>query len=516
VTLSVHLSDTLAQATLVGRQEVEASGFMTSLLAQDATLWGPAAEAEASIRLGWTARPDLWLSVATKVMDLRAQLVAEGITRVVLCGMGGSSLGPEVIAASAGLPLTVVDSTHPDDIAPQLSRDLSDTVVVVSSKSGGTLETDSQKRAFEAAFTAQGLDAGRHMVIVTDPQSPLHDSAIASGYRVFEGDPTIGGRFSAVSPFGLVPVGLAGLDLVDFLGAASAGFDACSTPGEDNPAVALGVALAHANPSVNKLLLRADPNLPGFGHWVEQLVAESTGKGGAGILPVVESTIVQAPDARSVGPRGSGSDIELSGSLAELMMVWEYATAVACAQLGVNPFDQPNVESAKVAARELLDSTAAEARPEIAFDGLSLYATPPFPKAQKLSDLPQLLGALAGARGYIALCVFAPRSSDEEWRECAHHLEETTGRPVTLGFGPRFLHSTGQFHKGGTPEGVFLQIIATSDTTVDIPGRNFDFWELVQSQAHGDARVLVATGQPVISLTGSDADVDRLRPALSA
>jgi glucose-6-phosphate isomerase len=198
------------------------------------------------------------------------------------------------------------------------------------------------------------------------------------------------------------------------------------------------------------------------------------------------------------------------------MMVWEYATAVACAQLGVNPFDQPNVESAKAAARELLDSTAAEARPEIAFDGLSLYATPPFPKAQKLSDLPQLLGALAGARGYIALCVFAPRSSDEEWRECAHHLEETTGRPVTLGFGPRFLHSTGQFHKGGTPEGVFLQIIATSDTTVDIPGRNFDFWELVQSQAHGDARVLVATGQPVISLTGSYADVDRLRVALSS
>lgn len=516
MTLSVELSDSLAQATLAGRQEVEASGFVTSLVARDATLWGPAAESEASIRMGWTAHPDVWLPVATEVMDLRAQLVAEGITRVVLCGMGGSSLGPEVMAASASLPLSVVDSTHPDEIGPELARDLSDAVVVVSSKSGGTLETDSQKRAFEGALTAQGLDPLRHMVIVTDPQSPLHHLATASGYRVFEGDPTIGGRFSAVSPFGLVPVGLAGLDLGGFLRAAAAGFDVCSMPGGDNPAVMLGVALAHNNPSVNKLLVRADPDHPGFGHWVEQLVAESTGKEGRGILPVVESSILRAPDARSVGPRGSRSDIELSGSLAELMMVWEYATAVACAQLGVNPFDQPNVESAKVVARELLDSTALETRPETAWEGLSLFAQPPLPTLRELDDIPQLLGSLAGDRGYIALCVFAPRSSDELWRACAHRLEQTTGRPVTLGFGPRFLHSTGQLHKGGAPEGVFLQVIATSNATVDIPGRDFDFWQLMRSQAHGDARVLGTTGQPVLSVTGAPEDVERLRAALSA
>ncbi len=516
MTLSVDLSDSLAQATLAGRQEVEASGFVTALVAQDATLWGPAAQPEASIRLGWTVHPDVWLPVATEVMNLRAQLVAEGITRVVLCGMGGSSLGPEVMAASVSLPLTVVDSTHPDEVGPELTRDLSDTVVVVSSKSGGTLETDSQKRAFEAALTAQGLNPLRHMVIVTDPQSPLHDSALASGYRVFEGDPTIGGRFSAVSPFGLVPVGLAGLDLMDFLSAAAAGFDACSRPGGDNPAVMLGVALAHNNPSVNKLMVRADPDHPGFGHWVEQLVAESTGKEGKGILPVVESSILEAPDARSVGPQGSGSDIELSGSLAELMMVWEYATVVACAQMGVNPFDQPNVESAKVAARELLDSPAVETRPETAVDGLSLFAQPAMPTLQDLRDIPQLLGELAGTRGYIALCVFAPRASYEQWFECAHRLEQTAGRPVTLGVGPRFLHSTGQLHKGGAPEGVFLQVIATSERSLEIPGRAFNFLDLMQSQAHGDARVLVATGQPVLSVTGSHDDVDRVRTALSS
>ena len=516
MTFSVDLSDALAKATLAARRRVASSGFMSSLLNQDSTLWGPAAEPEASIRLGWTVHPGVWSTVASEVMELRSELVAEGITRVVLCGMGGSSLGPEVMAASSSLPLTVVDSTHPDEIGPELARDLSDTVIVVSSKSGGTLETDSQRRAFESALVTQGLSPTRHMVIVTDPDSPLHLVATDAGYRVFTGDPTIGGRFSAISPFGLVPLGLAGHDLVDFLDSATVGFERCHTPGEENPAVVLGVAIAHDNPAVNKLLLRADPEHPGFGNWIEQLVAESTGKEGVGILPVVESRMATLPDARSVGPRGSGSDVELSGSLAELMLVWEYATAIACAQIAVNPFDQPNVESAKVAARELLESPQVEGRPEKPLDGLSLFAEPAHPGLQAVSDIPVLLKDLAGERGYIALCIFAPRGTEEPWRECAQALERRTGRPVTLGFGPRFLHSTGQLHKGGAPEGVFLQVIETSTTSVAIPGRDFDFWSLLKSQAHGDARVLADTGQPVISLTGTSNDVDRVIASLTS
>lgn len=516
MTLSVELSGALAQSTLAARTGVASSGFVSSLLEQDATLWGPAAQPEAAIRLGWTVHPATWSAVASQVMDLRAELVAEGITRVVLCGMGGSSLGPEVMAASASLSLSVIDSTHPDVIAPELVRDLSDTVIVVSSKSGGTLETDSQKRAFEGALRAQGLNPSRHMVIVTDPGSPLHASAVEAGYRVFEGDPTIGGRFSAISPFGLVPFGLAGGDLAEFLDSAADGFEQCTTPGEVNPAVLLGVAIAHDNPAVNKLLLRADPAHPSFGNWIEQLVAESTGKQGVGILPVVESSITGLPDAWSVGPRGSESDIEVSGSLAELMVVWEYATAIACAQIDANPFDQPNVESAKVAARELLESPQRESRPERLLEGLSLFSEPPQTELSTLTEIPALLQGLAGSRGYIALCIFAPRDTEERWRKSAHALELHTGRPVTLGFGPRFLHSTGQLHKGGAPEGVFLHMIETSTASVTIPGRDFDFWSLLESQAHGDARVLTETGQPVISLTGTSNDLDRVIATLSS
>lgn len=516
MTLSVKLSDQLAAETLARREQVATSNFMSAVLAQDPTLWGPAATPEASIRLGWATNPIVWLPMARDIMDLRAELVAEGIHRVVLCGMGGSSLGPEVIAAAFSLPLTVIDATHPEEIQPHLDRDLSDTVVVVSSKSGGTVETDSQRRAFEAELRRQGVDVAKHMVVVTDPQSPLHHSAVESGYRVFEGDPSIGGRFSSMSPFGLVPAGLAGLDLVGFLQEASAGFDACSGPPETNPALTLGVAMAHGNPWINKLLLRADPLLPGLGDWVEQLVAESTGKEGTSILPVVGSSLASLPDGRTVGPQGSGSDIEISGTMAEQMVLWMYATSLACAEIEVNPFDQPNVESAKVAARELLESTSTAPRHEVALDGMSLFAVPPVPTLRELGDLPGLLGTLAGDTGYIALLVFGPRSQEKEWRACARNLECVTGRPVTLGFGPRYLHSTGQLHKGGATEGAFLQVILSTDRSVEIPGRDFDFWTLLRAQADGDARVLAATGQPVVSLTGTKIDVARLMEALRA
>jgi len=449
-------------------------------------------------------------------MDFREELSRKGISRVVLCGMGGSSLGPEVMAASASIELTVVDSTHPDEIGPEVAKDLAGTVVVVSSKSGGTVETDSQKRAFEAAFSGQGLNPVDHIVIVTDPGSPLHQASHEAGYRVFEGDSTIGGRFSAISPFGLVPMGLAGLNLLAFLKDASAGYEACIQGGEDNPALRLGVALAYGHPEVNKILYKEDPSHPQFGDWVEQLVAESTGKEGKGILPVVGSSLDSLADSLSVGSAGSDSDIEISGTLAEHMVLWEFATAVACAEIGVNPFDQPNVESAKVAARELLESTSVGVREEEHWGGFSVFASPPLPSLQKISDLPQVLGQLAGMRGYIALCIFAPRRLEPLWREVGHSIERTTGRPVTLGFGPRFLHSTGQLHKGGAPEGVFLQIIATATTDLEIPGRDFGFAELLLSQAHGDARVLVDSGQPVISVTGSLEQVTRLVDELRA
>jgi len=516
MTLTLTVRAPLDHATAERRRALAGSGFIESLVNRDSSLWGQEAQAEASIRLGWTAPPSSWIPLARELMALREELTGRSINRVVLCGMGGSSLGPEVMAASTSIPLTVIDATHPDEVAPELAKDLSGTAVVVSSKSGGTVETDSQRRAFEAALVSQGLNPVDHIVIVTDPGSPLHNASHEAGYRVLKGDATIGGRFSAISPFGLVPMGLAGMDLLAFLEDASAGYEACLGRGESNPALRLGVALAHGHPTINKVLYREDPSHPGLGDWVEQLVAESTGKDGKGILPVVGTSLDALPDALSVGPLGSESDIEISGSLAEHMLLWEYATAVACAEIGVNPFDQPNVESAKIAARELLESTSVASREEEEFDGFSVFAKPPLPALERLSELPELLGQLAGKHGYIALCVFAPRTSQSLWREVGHSIERTTGRPVTIGFGPRFLHSTGQLHKGGAPEGVFLQIIATPLTEVEIPGRDFGFSELLLSQAHGDARVLVGTGQPVISMTGSREHVARLVEALRA
>jgi glucose-6-phosphate isomerase len=196
------------------------------------------------------------------------------------------------------------------------------------------------------------------------------------------------------------------------------------------------------------------------------------------------------------------------------MVLWEYATAVAGAELGVNPFDQPNVESAKVAARELLTAPAQKTRVEDSLEGLSVFTSAPATAPASLSGIPSLLGELAGPHGYIALCVFGPRESVDLWRGCADALERATGRPVTVGFGPRFLHSTGQLHKGGAPEGVFLHIIQTPQAELEIPGRDFDFWQLLLAQAHGDAEVLARSGQPVLSLTGDASDVTRVREAL--
>jgi glucose-6-phosphate isomerase len=514
VTLSVEVSARLRSAGESHLSRLVTSGFISALLRQDPTLWGPEAEDEASIRLGWTSSPDVRRGLGAELAQLREELAAGGIVRVVLCGMGGSSLGPEVMAAWAGLPLVVVDSTHPDQIAPELAQDLSHTVVVVSSKSGGTVETDSQKRAFEAALSAQSLDVRRHMVVVTDPGSPLETTARAAGLRVFTGDATIGGRFSALSPFGLVPLGLAGLDVNAFLDDALAGFTACSLTDETNPALLLGVSLSSGHPDVNKLLYRGDSSLPGFGDWIEQLVAESTGKDGSGLLPVVKSSLERSPDSLTIGPGSSGCDIEISGGLAEQIVLWEYATAVACAVIGVNPFDQPNVESAKVAARELLGTNEPQARKETAVAGVSVFTANTGVSVSDMTEISPLVAQLLGERGYLALCVFGPSADHNAWRRCADALEKKLSRPVTLGFGPRFLHSTGQLHKGAAPEGVFLQLIQQPENAVAIPGRDFDFGDLLMSQAHGDAQVLSETGQPVVSITGTAAAMDLVRSAL--
>ena len=515
--MKVSLSPELVDATRDIVLDAVSHSFASRVHDQDQTLWGPEAESEASIRLAWARDPSPGFQTIAEVVKLREELANQGVTDFIVCGMGGSSLAPEVMALGSTASLTVLDSTHPDVLHPLVSKDLSKTAVVVSSKSGGTVETDSQRRAFETAFQDQGIDPVGRIIVVTDPGSPLDEASHAAGYRVFHGNPHIGGRFSALSAFGLVPGTLGGVDTDRLLSDAVRVWDQCVQDSKDNPGLVLGAALGALWQSRNKLLLRDFPEQPGLGAWIEQLVAESTGKNKKSLLPVVGSTLDSLADAVSVGPAGSKADIEIEATLGEQFMVWQFAAAFACTLLGVNPFDQPNVESAKVAARALLDNTGENSLPSSPLPGGAIW------QSKKTVDVPAsfdevtttLVGEL-GSREYLALLVFGGQDTATRWSAVASALEARTHRPVTLGVGPRYLHSTGQLHKGGTPEGVFLVVIEKPSLSIGISGRDFDFTTLLEAQAEGDAAVLAETGQPVwVVWADSPEDSEKLRTALS-
>jgi glucose-6-phosphate isomerase len=547
--LEVAATGAAADAVRTHVPELVAEKFAGRLFAQDATLWGEAAQAEAAVRLGWvglhrTSRPLLGAIAA-----LRSELADEGITRVALCGMGGSSLAPEVICASHGVELTVVDSSHPDQVRGAFT-DLARTVVVVSSKSGSTVETDSQRRAFEEAFRAEGLDPTRHVVVVTDPGSPLDQEARSGGFRVFNADPNVGGRYSALTAFGLVPSGLAGADIGRLLDEAEEVADLLAEDDEANPALRLGAAVAGAEPLRDKLVLVDDGSgLVGFPDWAEQLIAESTGKDGTGLLPVVVSdtmdpevalpptdvtvarltgdvgesdeTRLGDPDEEPAEHHVRGADVWVSGPLGAQLLLWEAATAVAGRLLGIDPFDQPDVESAKQAARGLLEGTPGTDRPLLT-DGPVEVRVPGDASwlggAGTLDEaVSALLAQLDDTAGYVAVMAYLDRVALPELAEVRRTLAVRTRRPVTFGWGPRFLHSTGQFHKGGPPVGVFVQITDEPAEDLPVPGRGFTFGTLVGAQAAGDATVLAEHGRPVLRLHLSDreAGVARLREALS-
>ena len=371
-----------------------ADRFASRLGAKDHTLWGAAAEEESAKRLGWVDLSATSQPLVEAITALREELRGAGLTRVVLCGMGGSSLAPEVICGAAGVDLDVLDSSDPDFVRAALERDLSHTVVVVSSKSGGTVETDSQRRAYEKAFADAGIDARERIVVVTDPGSPLDQSATEAGYRVFRADPSVGGRFSALTAFGLVPSGLAGADIGALLAEAEAIRGDLERDSVDNPGLRLGALIGVANlAGVDKLVLcNAEAPYAGFGDWAEQLIAESTGKNGKGVLPViVESATAPnfSPSSAdevlgSFGPgwlfddvrTKSGWGVSVDAPLGAQMLLWEHATSVAGAIIGINPFDQPDVESAKAASRELLDGGGADPEPRFTDGAITVYASP--------------------------------------------------------------------------------------------------------------------------------------------
>lgn len=495
----------------------EVPGLAGRIAAKDASVWGPGAADLAATRLGWLDAPGVSRRLVQRIGELREALRADGVDHVVLAGMGGSSLAPEVIAATYGVELTVLDTTDPGQVAAALSDRLQRTVLVVSSKSGGTLETDSHRRAFDQAFRDAGLDPAQRIVVVTDPGSPLQEAAESAGYQVFLADPNIGGRYSALSAFGLVPTGLAGVPVDELLDDAADVLVRLSAD-DGNPGLDLGAALGGFGTAGHDKVVLADAGsrIPGFGDWAEQLIAESTGKQGRGLLPVVVANTgspgyADREDTHRLAlggdPASPGSAV--SGPLGAQFMVWEFATAVAGRALEIDPFDQPNVQESKDNTNAVLaqagDGDLPAQDPTFVDGSVAVTAD-----GSVLAGATDLRGALDGllaavpSHGYLAVMAYLDRLHDATTAVIRDALARRTEHQVTFGWGPRFLHSTGQFHKGGPQVGAFLQITGVHARDLEIPGRAFSFGKLQLAQALGDRQALTQRSRPLLHLHLTD------------
>lgn len=506
--LAVWGADAVPGAGAV-RAGLVADGVPGLLAGKDPTLWGPDAEPVARIRLGWLDTAGRSRALLPQLAELADEL--SDLDHVVLAGMGGSSLAPEVIARTLDRLLTVLDTTDPHQLRAALADRLERTVVVVSSKSGTTIETDSHQRAYWHAFREAGLseaETARRFVIVTDPGSPLAETGRELGALVLLADPEVGGRYSALTAFGLVPAALLGVDVVELLDQAEALLPSLSGPA-DNPALALGAALgAHGTGPV--ALVEDGTGVVGLADWAEQLLAESTGKQGRGLLPVV----VETPDAPGASGPGvltvtaGGSlltgavpgggvrpQVAVNGPLGAQFLAWEFATALAGRVLGVEPFDQPNVAESKQNTNAILAGGLPPAEPA-AVDGAVEIHGPGGTVAQALAAL---LSGIAGD-GYLAVMAYLDRLGHAPVAGLRAALARATDRPVTFGWGPRFLHSTGQYHKGGPPVGSFLQVTGAVREDLAVPGRRYTFGQLQAAQAAGDRQALAGRGRPVLRL----------------
>ena len=483
--------------------------YHSRLALKDPTIWGAAAAAEATVRLNWIDLPE-------SSRDLLPQLDAlcakhRDKLRVILCGMGGSSLGPEVIAQTYKRDLFILDSTDPNYITHALAGDLATTLVVVSSKSGATIETASQHALFVSAFLDAGLVPQEHIVIVTDPGSPLNQYSRENGYSVINADPNVGGRFSVLSAFGLVPAALIGVDVSVLLDNASETKSAFLA----NPSIVVDMAYAVAYICGQYMsLCDSGCGMPGLSDWVEQLVAESTGKNRVGRLPVVVESPI-SDSFFSIAYSGD-ADLVISADLASQFIIWEWVTALVCAAMAIDPFNQPNVTEAKEATSSLLDMWAG-ILPAFSPDALDGDVAI-FGEGNDLKSALSLFIESIPHNGYVAVMAYLDRRDDVKIMQIRALLAEKTQRPVTFGWGPRFLHSTGQFHKGGQDNGAFLQITGNVERDCAIPGQVFGFETLIAAQALGDGEALAARKYPVLrlNLINRSVGIDELLTALKS
>src|SRR5712692_3504041 len=497
---------------------------------KDASLWksDPAAQAEIEERLGWLTVVDQMEERVPDLLRLRAELRQEGFTNVVLMGMGGSSLAPEVFrttfaAGQGGLAVHVLDPTDPAAIiALQESLDLEKTVFIVASKSGTTTETLSHYQF----FLVETRSNTSQFIAITDPGTPLAALAERTFRQVFLNPADIGGRYSALSYFGLVPASLGGIDVATLLDRAQMMVHACapSVPASENPGAWLGAVLGEAAlAGRDKVTIVAPPQVPRFGLWAEQLLAESTGKEGKGLIPVADEPLgppeVYSDDRLFVRVALEGEADPSAPALAALAAAghpvvtltlrdpldlgaaffqWEYATAVAGAILGINAFDQPNVQEAKDITKQVL----SQRRPATVGEGISWAGQ----AGSTLDAAVQALLAQVKPHDYVALMAYVAPAAETDQALAAIQVAIRDQHRVatTVGYGPRFLHSTGQLHKGGPNTGVFLQIVGDDLNDLQIPGATYSFGQLKQAQALGDYMALRNHGRRVLRVQVHD------------
>jgi transaldolase / glucose-6-phosphate isomerase len=541
-TMSYKLPEQLEKNVQAALEDWRKEGKVRRLWDADASLWTEQDEAK---WLGWLCIVDQQLKGIAQLQDFADEVKNAGFTDVLLLGMGGSSLGPEVLGetfgSKPGYPkLHVLDSTDPAQIRNFESRvDLARTLFLVSSKSGSTLEPNIFKDYFfeRAKQTVGPAEAPKRFVAITDPGSSLEKMALNEGFRqVFHGEPSIGGRYSVLSNFGMVPAAAIGIDPRGFLESTAEMMRSCvaSAPPVENPGVILGAILGCGQRSGrDKVTVIASPGIADIGAWLEQLLAESTGKLGKGIVPF---------DAEPLGTLGvygadrifaylrlaSDQDPEQERAVAALEAAgqpvvritasdamqlgqeffrWEMATAVAGSIIGINPFDQPDVEAAKVKARDLTTAYEETGKlpPEQAFfeaEGIKLFADPRNeaaikPQATSLAAaLKAHLGRIA-AGDYAALLPYIDRSPAhiEAMQRLRRMIRDRTKAATCVGFGPRFQHSTGQAYKGGPNSGVFLQITCEDPEDLPVPGHSYTFGVVKAAQARGDLEVLAERGR---------------------
>ena len=509
--------------------QLEQTAVVRRIAEKDAGLWKSNGSAENEIRerLGWLQVADRMEERVPELEALRKELVGEGFTDVVLMGMGGSSLAPEVFRQTFGVPkgaldIRVLDTTDPAAIiALEKAIDVRKTVFIVASKSGTTLETLSHYRH----FWQQASQKGKQFIAITDPGTSLAEEASRQGFRrSFLNPPDIGGRYSALSYFGLVPAALGGVDLSGLLDTTATMMQACSpsVPVGENPGAWLGAVFAEAaKVGRDKITIVAPSAVQSFGVWAEQLIAESTGKEGKGLVPIADEALgppqVYGNDRLFVRLALPGDDepaalmalgkaghpvvtLNLSGPLAigAEFFRWEYAIAVAGTILGINVFDQPNVQEAKDLTKKVL----SEGNPPTVGEGIRWAG-------QAGATLEAAIQALLGqvrAGDYVALLAFIAPSAEHDRALNAIRLaiRDKYRVATTVGYGPRYLHSTGQLHKGGSNTGVFLQLVGDDPDDLPIPGEKFTFGVLKQAQALGDFQALRNHGRRVLRVQVRD------------